>query len=104
MSRRPKGVEIEFNEALTAVSRIKDGKDSSFSLVKFSEFKKSRQSSSLKSESYIEYMVLVHCNTMNHAGWLVCPLLLGGFCQPTKEIIKMDTKKGGTNKLSRHIQ
>lgn len=81
-----------------------DGKDCAYSLIKFSEYQKSRQGSTLKSKSYEEYMVLVLANTMFHSGWFVCPFFLSGFCLPMKGILKLNSRKGRSNKFCRHIQ
>jgi len=39
---------------------------------------------------------------MFHAGWIVCPYVVSGYCG-TDGLLAMDAKKGGTNRLSRHL-
>ena len=90
-------------DAEQKVKEIMRGIESRFQLVPFSQFQKSHQGSSLKSNQYQKYFVLCHANSMYHAGWFVCPYVTSGFCPIQKGIMEMNSRKGGTNKFGRHV-
>jgi len=71
-------------------------------LVSFGDYKESHQGRSLTSPQYQKYKVLCYKNSMFHAGWIVCPYILSGFCK-SDGLLELNAKKGGTNRLSRHL-
>ncbi len=58
---------------------------------------------SFKSEQYEPYFVQGYPNSRHHTGWMVCPDVLNGFCEISKGMLDIYTRKGGTNRFSGHI-
>ena len=102
--RKTVGRIIEKKEATEAVQKILSQEEAVFHLVKFETFKKSFSGSGLKSQQYSRYHILCHENSFLHAGWVVCPYVLNGFCAIEKGILKLNPGSGGTNKFGRHIE
>ena len=99
---RSTAVTLIKEDAEQKVKEIMRGIESRFQLVPFSQFQKSHQGSSLKSNQYQKYFVLCHANSMYHPGWFVCPYVTSGFCPIQKGIMEANSRKLGTNKFRRH--
>lgn len=94
---------LTISEAEDAVKKIKAKEETAFYLVSFMKYKRSHQGSTLKSKQYEKYLVLCHANSLYHAGWIVCPYILTGFCVMSKGLYEINTRKGGTNKFGQHM-
>jgi len=97
--RRPS---ISKDDAEKAIQFIVADKPCQYQLVEFKNYKNSHQGRVLTSQHYRKYYVLCYANTMYHAGWLVCPYVMNGFCGKDG-IMELNTSKGGTTRLSRHL-
>ncbi len=87
-----------------AVQKFLADEECAFNLVKFSDFKKSFQGSSLRSSAYQNYLVLCHGCSRYHAGWMVCPYVRNGICSVSEGLMEIKTSIGETNRFARHIR
>jgi len=94
---------LDKRDAERFVREIAAGNECDYVLVPFPSYRKSHQGANMKSEQYTPYFVLCYPNSRFHTGWLVCPFVLNGYCEVSKGLLEIDTKKGGTNKFGKHI-
>jgi len=93
---------ISKQECEDAVKSIVADQTCLFHLVPFRDYRQSHQGRTLTSSAYSKYSILCHQNSMYHAGWVVCPYVLNGYCG-SDGMLEMNTQKGGTNRFSRHM-
>jgi len=90
-------------DAERIVKRIVEEKATEYKVIPFNEYQKGLQGSFMRSQQYKPYYVLVYPNSKFHAGWLVCPYVINGYCEVKCGLLELNPKKGGTNRFGIHI-
>ena len=93
MLSKKNGRSISKEEAIAVVKELTESKSSCYVLVEYSKFKTSFQGSGFKSSQYKGYYILCHANTKYHVGWVVCRVVLNGYCPVGRGLIELNTRK-----------
>jgi hypothetical protein len=91
------------DKAISVVEKINAGSLTSFKLVSYKDWESRPGSTNRGSPAYKLYFIICHINTMQSAGWPVCPYFSCGQCKIQSAVRKFDPKSGGTTSWSRHI-
>ncbi len=98
------GTVLPILSAERAVQKVLADEECAFNLVKFSDFKKSFQGSSIRSSAFENNLVLCHRHSRYHAGWMVCPYVRNGIRSVSQGLMEIKTSMEGTNRFVRPIR
>jgi hypothetical protein len=84
------------DKAISVVEKINDGSLTSFKLVSYKDWESRPGSTNRGSPAYKLYFIICHINTIQSAGWAVCPYFACGQCKIQSAVRTFDPKSGVT--------